>query len=122
MRRLPTALAVAFAATALTTLSSAAVAHDRPGVYWRVSQAASIATIRSMPVHVRECRGLGRTLAGNGARRYRHFRCLAGTRAPWERYDTIAVLYVLRPLGPFCGSRSRYKLTQVRFIGGPGIP
>jgi hypothetical protein len=49
------------------------------------------------------------------------FRCLAGTRAPWETYDTIAVLYVGHPLGPFCGSRSRYALTQVRFIGGPGI-
>jgi hypothetical protein len=90
--------------------------------YWSVGQAKSIATIRSMRVRVRECRGFGRALVEDGVRRYRHFRCVAGTRAPWERYDTIAVLYVLHPLGPYFGSRSRHTLTQVRFIGGPGIP
>jgi hypothetical protein len=75
-----------------------------------------------MLVSVRECHGLGQPMTVGRHRRYRHFRCVAGTRAPWETYDTIAVLYVLHPLGPYAGPRSRYTLTQVRFIGGPGIP
>lgn len=75
-----------------------------------------------MPVNVHACRGVGGKVTRRGVARYRHFRCVAGTRAPWERYDTIAVLYVLHPLGTYRGARSRYALTDVRFIGGPGIP
>lgn len=118
------ALDVVLAAAAVlsTTAAGTAAAHDRPGAYWRAAQAMSISTVRSMPVRVRECHGLGRPRTPGGSRRYRHFRCVAGARAPWETYDTIAVLYVLHPLGPYVGPRSRYALTRVRFIGGPGIP
>jgi hypothetical protein len=73
-------------------------------------------------VRVRECRGLGRPVTVGGIRRYRHFRCLAGARAAGERYDTVAVRYILHPLGRYVGKRSRHALTQVRFTGGPGIP
>jgi hypothetical protein len=107
-------------------LVSAAIAGtacgSRSGEYWRQREAASITTIRGMPVHVLECRGLGKAVVDNGVRRYRDFRCLAGGRAPGETYDTVGVFYVLRALGPYVGPRSRHTLTQVRFIGGPGIP
>ena len=69
-----------------------------------------------------ECRGLGRAVVDNGVRRYRHFRCDAATRARGQTYDTVTVLYVLHPLGPYVGPRSRHTLTHVEFIGGPGIP
>jgi hypothetical protein len=75
-----------------------------------------------MPMRTRECRGLGRALSDEGVQRYRRFRRVAGTRAPWEMYDTVAVLYVLRALEPYVGPRSRHTLTQVHLIGGPGIP
>jgi hypothetical protein len=102
-------------------LCGTASAHDRPGAYWRIAHAKSISNVRGMPVRVRECRGLGRALI-EGVNRYRHFRCVAATRAPWQMYDTVAVFYVLHPLGPYVGPRSPYTLTQVRFVGGPGVP
>lgn len=37
------------------------------------------------------------------------FRCLAGTRAPWETHDTIAVLYVGHPLGPWVRRTWHFK-------------
>jgi hypothetical protein len=122
MRRLATLLPAALAAAALVgSTADGAVTHDR-GSYWTIGQAASITSIRSMRVRVRQCSGLGRSQSKGGVRRYRHFRCLAGTRAPWETYDTIAVLYVLHTLQPYAGPGSRHTLTQVRFIGGPAIP
>jgi hypothetical protein len=87
-----------------------------------VRQAESIRTVRSMPVNVLECRGLGKPSSRSGAVRYRHFRCTGGTRAPWERYDTIAVQYTLHPLTAFRSAQRRFAITHVRFIGGPGIP
>jgi hypothetical protein len=122
MRFFALALGVSLGAVTALTVSSDAAAHDRPGAYWSVGQAKSIATIRGMPVGARECRGRGRALVEDGVRRYRHFRCVAGTREPWEKYDTVAVLYVLRPRSPYVGPRSRHTVTHVRFIGGPGIP
>jgi hypothetical protein len=116
-------IGVGLAAVALLgTAHATPAAHERPGAYWQTWQAESISTIRGMHVRALECRGLGRALTDGGVRRYRRFRCVAGTRAPWETYDTIAVFYVLRPLGPYVGARSRQTLTQVHFIGGPGIP
>ncbi len=113
---------VAVVAALGTTVLGVAQGHDRPGALWSVAEAESISVVRSMRVRVRECRGLGRPVTHDGRRRYRHFRCLAGTRAPWQTYDTIAVLFVLHPLGQYTGPRTRYTLTNVRFIGGPGIP
>jgi hypothetical protein len=116
-------VAVALAAVVLlsTTIGGAA-ANDQPSPYWQAWQAESISTVRGMPVRGGECRGLGRAIADDGVRRYRRFRCAARARAPWETYDTIAVHYVLQPLGPYVGPASPHTLTQVRFIGGPGIP
>jgi hypothetical protein len=100
-----------------------ALGHDRPGAYWRIAEAEAISNVRGMRVRVRECRGLGMVLATDGVRRYRHFRCVAGARASWQSYDTVGVLYVLHPLGPYTGpGESRHILTNVRFIGGPGVP
>jgi hypothetical protein len=121
-------LALAFVVALLLTGSVGSASAGRhtaehdPGAYWRVTQAESISTVRGMRVRVRSCQGLGRARIEAGVRRYRHFRCLAGARASWDTYDTVAVKYVLHPLGPFAGRRSRYALTQVRFVGGPGIP
>jgi hypothetical protein len=97
-------------------------AHER-GALWTVRQAESISTVRSMPVHVLECTGRGRGVRQGGVTRYRHFACTGGTRAPWETYDTIAVLYIVHPISSFARrDRQRYTLSNVRFVGGPGIP
>lgn len=85
---------------------------------WTERQAESITTVRSLPVTVRSCDGLGE----GDDDRYTRFECLAGTRAAWESYDTIAVTYVLHPLGEYVGPQSRRRLTNVKFVGGPGIP
>ena len=88
---------------------------------WTEREAASI-TVRSLPVRVVRCRGLGQPETDAARRSFARFDCLAGTRAPWETYDTIAVTYVLRPLEEYEGPRSAHRLTTVRFVGGPGIP
>jgi hypothetical protein len=84
---------------------------------WTVGQARSVTSVRGMPVRVDECRGLGDVSGDGAARRYERFRCVAGARRPGERFDTVAVLYEIRPTGG-----SDYELRRVRFIGGPGIP
>jgi hypothetical protein len=84
---------------------------------WTVAQAESVTTVRGMPVRVRECRPLGDASGDGGARRYERFRCVAGARLPGEPFDSVAVLYELRPTG-----ESDHELRRVRFIGGPGIP
>jgi hypothetical protein len=104
------ALAIVFAAACSGGGDSA------PG--WTEREAESITTIRSLPATVRGCEGLGESDDG----RYARFECLAGTRAAWESYDTIAVTYVLHPLDEYDGPRSRHRLTNVKFVGGPGIP
>jgi hypothetical protein len=83
-----------------------------------VREAESIRVIRGTPVNVRSCRGVGENESG----RFRRFDCVAGARLETDPVDTVAVLYELRPIGPFEGTRSRYTLTNVRFVGGPGIP
>jgi hypothetical protein len=85
---------------------------------WTIAEAESIRVIRGTAVTVRGCRGIGPP----GATRFRRFDCMAGARSPGDSADTVAVLYELRPLGPYDGSRPRYALARVRFIGGPGIP
>ena len=77
--------------------------------------------MRGNPVRVRCCRGSGRRARGDGTELYARFECLAGTRITFQRYDTVAVLYVLHPLEDYKGSRSRHRLTDVRFVG-LGIP
>jgi hypothetical protein len=109
-------LAPALLVLALTATGCAGGGESEPR--WTAREAASITTVRSMPVRVVRCHGLGEAEEHSFTR----FDCLAGTRAPWETYDTIAVTYVLRPLAEFDGPRSRHGLSRVRFIGGPGIP
>jgi hypothetical protein len=92
-------------------------AEPSAGRLWTPAQAASISSIRGLPVRVRQCHG-----RGEKAKRYRSFRCVAGARAAGDRYDSIGVLYVLEPLGSYRGPTSPHRLRDVRFIGGPGIP
>ena len=109
-------LAWALLVVALAVTGCAGQGESEPR--WTERQAASITTVRSMPVHVVRCRELGEA----EERSFTRFECLAGTRAPWETYDTIAMTYVLRPLAEYEDLRSRHGLSRVRFIGGPGIP
>ena len=99
-------------------LAAACSAGGDSGRFWTEPQAESITTVRSLPVTVRGCKGLGEGEDG----RYARFECLAGTRAAGEKYDTISVTYVLHPLEGYDGPRSSHRLTNVRFVGGPGIP
>jgi hypothetical protein len=48
----------------------------------------------------------------------------AASQARFDRYgiDTVAVVYVLRPLAPYDGPSSSHSLSDVRFVGEPGIP
>lgn len=85
---------------------------------WTVRQAESITTIRGTAVSVRSCRGIG----SERNERFRRFECVAGARRPTDPVDTVAVFYELRPIGPYDADRPRYELTNVRFVGGPGIP
>ena len=84
---------------------------------WTVEQAESITSIRGTKVRVRECRGLG----GEDGR-YERFQCLASARTAFDRFDTVGVFYVLQPLADYDGPRSKHRLSNVRFVGGPGIP
>jgi hypothetical protein len=43
-------------------------------------------------------------------------------RASFDHYDTVAVLYILHPLGDYIGPNSGHRLSNVRFVGGPGVP
>jgi hypothetical protein len=90
---------------------------DSSGLLWTVEQAESITSIRGTPVRVRQCRGL----AGEDGR-FSRFECLASARTAFDRFDTVGVFYVLQPLGEYEGPRSRHRLSNVRFVGGPGIP
>lgn len=110
---------LAGAALAVAVVLATACSGDgdsRP--VWTEREAESITTIRSLPATVRGCEGLGESDRG----RYARFECLAGTRAAWQTYDTIAVTYVLHPLEEYGGPGSRHRLTRVKFVGGPGIP
>jgi hypothetical protein len=90
-------------------------------LYWTAEQAESIRSVRGLTVRRSECRGQGEPVESG---RYRHFRCVAGARATSDPYpiDTVAVLYVLHPRARYQGPASQHRLTDVRFIGGPGIP
>jgi hypothetical protein len=102
----------------VAVLATACAGGGDSRVDWTEREAESITTIRSLPANVLECEGLGTPEDG----RYLRFDCTAGTRAPWETYDTIAVRYVLHPVDEYDGPDSRHRLTNVKFIGGPGIP
>lgn len=95
-----------------------AAAHDRPGNFWTEKQAESITSIRGTPVRVRECKGLGKPREGV---LFRHFSCVAGTRLRYQPIDTVAVTYILHPLGKYRGRNSRYVPTKVKFVGH-GVP
>lgn len=90
--------------------------HSEPAVVaWSRAQAESISTVRGMPVHVLHCDGVGQAVVVNQSSRYQRFTCTAGARASFDTYDTVGVTYVLQPLGPFVGTRSRYALIDVHF-------
>lgn len=80
---------------------------------WTEQQAEAIRSVRGMPVHVLECRGLGSAREG----RFTRFACLAGARRSGENYDTVGVSYDLVLL-----ENAGYRLEKITFIGGPGIP
>jgi hypothetical protein len=84
---------------------------------WTVARAEAINSVRGLPVRVRECRGRGQPLGDGPPARYRWLRCVAGARLPGERFDTVAVLFDVRPT-----SDDDHELENVRFVGGPGIP
>jgi hypothetical protein len=107
----------------LALVAAGCAGADAPSVpRWTEREAASITTVRSLPVRVLRCDGVGAVDADGERRSYGRFECVAGTRAEGERYDTIAVFYLLRPLEEYEGPRSRHRLTRVRFVGGPGVP
>jgi hypothetical protein len=89
---------------------------------WTVDQAESITSIRGHLVRVRYCHGRGRAERSGSIERFGLFDCLAGTRTAFQHYDTVGVFYVLDPAENYEGPLSRHRLTNVRFIGGPGIP
>jgi hypothetical protein len=84
---------------------------------WTVARAEAIDSVRGLPVRVRECRGRGQPLGDGPPARFRLLRCVAGARLPRERFDTVAVLFDVRP-----ASNEDHELENVRFVGGPGIP
>jgi hypothetical protein len=104
----------------LLAIAVGCAGSDSPSVArWAEQEAESITTVRSLPVRVVRCDGLGEAESDGGRRAYARLDCVGGTRAAWETYDTIAVFYVLRPLEEYEGPRSRHRLTKVRFVGGP---
>jgi hypothetical protein len=105
-------------ALAICVLLAASCGDESEPDRWTTAQAESITKIRGLPVRVRGCRGLGARLGA----RYLRFGCVAGARLRGERFDTVAVVYELRPSSPFRGSDSSYTLRDVHFVGGPGIP
>jgi hypothetical protein len=123
MRASKASRAVAALAVLGTGIAVACADEDRAsGPLWTVRQARSISTIRGMHVRVHECRGLGHAERDDRSSRSRRFACIAGARRPGETFDTVGVLYDLRPLGRYEGPASKRALENVRFIGGPGIP
>jgi hypothetical protein len=92
-------------------------AASATGAMWTKRQAESVRSIRGMAVHVLHCDGLGQGRRVGARVLYRRFACLAGARLRHERFDTVAVTYLLIPLGPYRGSASRYRLADVRYAG-----
>jgi hypothetical protein len=95
---------------------------DDSAVVWSTREAESIREVRGLPVRVLECRGLGAPRREGDSVRFARFACLAGARQPWERFDSVAVRFELRPRRDYDGSPASYELRNVRFTGGPGIP
>jgi hypothetical protein len=100
---------------------AAACGGDGPAALWTEAQAASIVTVRGLAVRVRACEGLGEGRRTDAGVVFGSFSCLAGARTAGQPVDTVAVTYVLRPLGPYAGPSSPHELTEVRF-GGLGVP
>jgi hypothetical protein len=106
---------------ALALTAGCGGSHDNASArWWTAEQAESIGVVRGMPVRVRYCRGLGQSDDG----KYSRFDCLASARAVHDRYpfETVAVVYVLHPFEEYTGTKSRHRLSRVKFFGGPGIP
>jgi hypothetical protein len=118
MRRLPRQGLLLLAIVAAGCLGADTVDEPR----WTEPEATAITTIRGMRVRAVRCRGLGPHELRDNRNTFARFDCLAQTRAPFQRYDTVTVLYVLHPLDEYEGRRRPHRLTNVRFVGGPGIP
>jgi hypothetical protein len=106
----------------LSCLGACAFGNEPRVTEWTVQQAESITSIRGLAVRVRSCRGIDGHQRGGRKGRFQRFACVAGARATFDRYDTVGILYVLHPLESYDGANSRHRLTDVRFLGGPGIP
>jgi hypothetical protein len=106
----------------LSCLGGCAFGNESRVVEWTVQEAESITSIRGLTVRVRSCRGVDGHQGGGTESRFRRFSCVAGARAEFDRYDTVGILYVLHPLEDYDGVSSRHRLSEVRFLGGPGIP
>jgi hypothetical protein len=106
----------------LSCLGGCAFGNESRDAEWTVQQAESITSIRGLTVRVRNCRGIDGHQGGGRKWRFQRFACVAGARAEFDRYDTVGILYVLHPLEDYDGVSSRHRLTDVRFLGGPGIP
>jgi hypothetical protein len=106
----------------LSCLGACAFGNEPRVTEWTVQQAESITSIRGLTVRVRSCRGVDGDQGGGRNGRFQRFACVAGARAEFDRYDTVGILYVLHPLEDYDGVSSRHRLTEVRFLGGPGIP
>lgn len=117
---------IAAAVAALLVLAGSGAGSDsradRSAVRWTLEEAKSIRSVRGLRVRVLECRGLGAAHRDDREVRFPRFACLAGARLPWERFDSVAVRYELRPLRAYDGSARSYALERVSFTGGPGIP
>jgi hypothetical protein len=96
-------------------------AHERPGNWWTAGQAKSITSIRGTPVQVERCEARGPRRVSDRVARYRHFACVGSTKFRYHPVPTVAVNYVLHPLGKYVGKASAYVATDVSFVG-LGVP
>jgi hypothetical protein len=84
---------------------------------WTIDRAETIRSVRGLPVRPLECRGVGRGRGEGEERRYDRIACRGAARRPGERYDSVVAHYVVVP-----GEGDDYRLEDVSFVGGPGIP
>jgi hypothetical protein len=101
------------AALVLAVAGVAAACGQGEEAAWTTVEAESIGSVRGLAVDVRRCEGRGEP----DGRRYRRLACVAGARLSGERFDTVAVTFDVVPR-----TRDDYRLENVRFFGGPGIP
>jgi hypothetical protein len=99
--------------TLVVLLLGAAGCRDDPPppTFWTESQAESIKLVRGTSLEKVSCSGMG---AEQNAR-HRRFSCVARAVPASMPELKVRVRYVLNPRGPYCGKRSAYLATRVRF-------